>query len=80
MLEGGESAAALAAAQFAGGVLMFMAPVLFVVRWNTINGKAGALGCWIAAANSAAIALKMDSNVFVPRGWCVLCSFCCWLC
>jgi urea transporter len=48
---------------------MFMFPVLFVVRWNKINGKAAALGCVIASVNSAAIALKMDGYQFVPRGW-----------
>jgi urea transporter len=48
---------------------MFMAPVLFVVRWNVVNGKAAALGCTIAAINSASIALKMDNYAFVLRGW-----------
>ena len=28
----------------AGSLLVFMSCVLFVVRWNTLNGKAGALG------------------------------------
>ena len=62
------SAEASIAIQFAGGLLIFMGLVLFVNRWNTINGKAGGLGCFIAAANSAAIAYKMD-GAFVPRGW-----------
>ena len=48
---------------------MFMAPTLFVVRWNVINGKAGALGFLIAAINSACIALKVDNYSFVARGW-----------
>jgi hypothetical protein len=54
--------------QFAGGLLIFMALVLFVVRWNTLNGKAGGLGCFIAAANSVSISWKMD-GAFVLRGW-----------
>ena len=59
----------LAAIRFAGGLLMFMAPVLFVVRWNVLNGKAGALGMIIAAANTAMVALSMDGFAFVLRGW-----------
>ena len=59
----------LAAAQFSGGLLMFMAFVLFVVRWNVVNGKAAALGCTVAAINSASIAWTMDGSAFVPRGW-----------
>lgn len=59
----------LLALRFAGGLLLFMAPVLFVVRWNKINGKAGALGMWMAAANTAYIALSMDAFTFVPRAW-----------
>ena len=45
-----------------------MGPVLYVVRWNTLNGKAGAIGCTIAALNSVSIAWTMD-RAFVPRGW-----------
>jgi len=62
----GETAAAI---QFAGGLLIFMALTLFVVRWNTLNGKAGGLGCFAAAINSAAIAWKMDNGAFVLRMW-----------
>lgn len=54
---------------------MFMFPVLYVVRWNTINGKAGALGCWIAAANTAHIALSLDDFIFVLRGWYIISVF-----
>jgi hypothetical protein len=50
MLEGEPTAAALTAARFAGGPFMFMAFTLFVVRWNTINGKAGAIGCTVRCA------------------------------
>lgn len=60
MLDGEATAASLAAVRFAGGPLMFMALTLFVVRWNTLNGKAGAIGCAIAALNSAFIAFSMD--------------------
>ena len=66
------TAQALALIQFAGGLLMFMAFVLFVVRWNVVNGKAAALGCTIAAINSAMIARTMDGGAFVPRGWYVI--------
>ena len=59
----------LAAMKFAGGLLMFMFPVLYVVRWNTLNGKAAALGCLIAAATSAHIALTMDNFAFRMRPW-----------
>mmetsp|Transcript_50540 Transcript_50540/g.116649 ORF Transcript_50540/g.116649 Transcript_50540/m.116649 type:complete len:147 (-) Transcript_50540:420-860(-) len=59
----------LAVIRLAGGLLMFMAPVLFVVRWNVLNGKAGALGCLIAAATCLWNVLSMDGYVFVARGW-----------
>jgi len=65
----------LALIQFAGGLFMFMAPVLFVVRWNKLNGKAGALGCILAAGNAVSVALRMDGYVFVPRGWYLLAVF-----
>jgi len=68
-------AAALAAVQFAGGMLLMMAPILFVVRWNILNGKAGALGFFMAAANSVSIALAMDDYKFVLRGWYLLAGF-----
>merc|ERR1712146_469720 len=67
--------ATLAAIRFAGGLLMFMAPVLYVVRWNVLNGKAGALGCAIASANMVSIALALDGNTFVLRGWYVFAIF-----
>ena len=66
---------ALALIRFAGGLLMFMGVVLYTVRWNKINGKAGATGCWIAAANAAHIALSMDDYVFVLRGWYLFSTF-----
>ena len=34
-----------------------------------LNGKAGALGMIIAAANTAMVALSMDGFAFVLRGW-----------
>merc|ERR1719198_565794 len=69
MFDAAPTPEALAAIRFAGGLLFFMAPVLFVVRWNVINGKAGALGCTIAAVNCVVIALGMDEYAFVLRGW-----------
>ena len=66
------------AVQFAGGLLLLLAPILFVVRWNKLNGKAAAFGFLMAALNSVAIALNMDYDAtgdvytFVPRGWYVL--------
>lgn len=66
--DGVATAETTAVIQFVGGLLLFMAPVLFVNRWNTINGKAGGLGCFIASINSAAIAWGMD-GALVPRGW-----------
>jgi hypothetical protein len=70
--------AARFAVQFAGGLLLLLAPILYVVRWNKLNGKAAAFGFLMAAFNSVAIALNMDYDVkgdvytFVPRGWYVL--------
>ena len=76
-LKAGEAAApaTLAAIRFAGGLLWFMAPVLFVVRWNVLNGKAGALGMFIAAGVTAHVALSMDDFTFVPRPWYALAAF-----
>ena len=65
----------LAVIRFAGGLLLFMFPVLYVVRWNTLNGKAGALGSLIAAGNAARISWSMDGGVFVLRGWYLLAGF-----
>ena len=48
---------------------MLVAPVLFVVRWNTLNGKAAALGMFIAAGNTAMLGLRKDDFAFVLRGW-----------
>lgn len=69
MFKGESTDEALAAIQFAGGCLFFMAPTLFVVRWNVLNGKAAALGCWIVAANTLLLTLRMDGFAFVLRGW-----------
>lgn len=44
--DGDVSAQTAAMISFAGGLLIFMALVLFVNRWNTLNGKAGAIGCF----------------------------------
>uniref|UniRef100_A0A7S0Q7A5 Uncharacterized protein n=1 Tax=Coccolithus braarudii TaxID=221442 RepID=A0A7S0Q7A5_9EUKA len=63
---------AQAVVRFVGGLFMFMAPVLYVVRWNVLNGKAGALGCLIAAANTVHLALSLDGFAFEPRGWYVI--------
>ena len=75
MFDGEPTKEALAAIQFAAGLLLFMFPVLYVVRWNVLNGKAGALGCFIAAGNSAHIAWTMDEGVFVLRGWYLFSGF-----
>ena len=75
MIDAPASPEVLALIRFAGGLLMFLAPVLFVVRWNTINGKAAALGCTIIAVNSVAIALSLDEYAFVFRGWYIIAIF-----
>ena len=48
------AAEAVAAVRCVGGLLLALFPIFFVVRWNTVNGKAGALGCMIAAATFGA--------------------------
>ena len=52
----------LFALKFAGGLLMFLGLTLFVVRWNKINGKAAALGVWIAATVFAATGLSLHGS------------------
>jgi hypothetical protein len=59
----------MAAIQLLGAVFMFMFLCLFSVRWNVVNGKAGAVGCVIIAINAVTIALRMDDNLFKPRPW-----------
>ena len=66
---------ALIAIRFVGGLLAFLGPVLFVTRWNTVNGKAAALGFLIAAINSAAIGRELDKGAFQPRGWYVFATW-----
>jgi len=47
-------------------------PILYVNRWNTLNGKAGGLGILVAAGNTFSIAYKMDGGTFdymKPRMW-----------
>ncbi len=75
MLDGEPTPEALAAIRMVGGLLLFMAPVLFMVRWNTLNGKAGMIGCTIAAGTAAYNALLMDGFSFVLRGWWLLVLF-----
>ncbi len=60
---------ALVAIRFVGAVLMFCAVVLYVNRWNRVNGAAGAIGCLTIAGNAIHIALAMDKYTFVLRGW-----------
>ena len=55
--------------QAVGGLLMFFFPVLFVNRWNTVNGKAGMLGMFIASGTFAKVGLSIDGGEFVLRGW-----------
>ena len=41
--------------RFIGALLLMIGFCLFVVRWNTINGKAGGLGAFVVSATSALI-------------------------
>lgn len=74
MLDGPETPELLACVRMVGGFLLCLAPIFFVVRWNTINGKAGALGCFFAAATSASNALSLDGG-FALRPWWLLSAF-----
>jgi hypothetical protein len=67
--DGAATPTELALIRCIGGLLMFMGPVLFVVRWNTVNGKAGMLGMLIASATFAWTGLSIDGFEFVFRGW-----------
>jgi len=49
----------LALVQIIGGLLMLMAPIFFVVRWNTLNGKAAMLGCFTASTTFTVVGLKV---------------------
>ena len=52
----------VAAIRVIGGLILMMWPILFVVRWNKINGKAAALGVWIAATVFAATGLSLHGS------------------
>ena len=57
-----------------GSLLIFCWLTLYVVRWNTLNGKAGGLGLFIASLNCLGISKSMDKmeTSFVLRGWHIL--------
>lgn len=61
--------------RFAGSLLIFMGVVLYCVRWNTLNGKAAAIGATTIAINTALIGWNMDNQTFVLRGWYVFSAF-----
>ncbi|GMI55810.1 hypothetical protein ScalyP_jg434 [Parmales sp. scaly parma] len=56
------------ALRFLGGLLLYHWFTLFVVRWNTLNGKAGGLGLICTSAACAFNAWSMDKS-FKLRGW-----------
>lgn len=74
LLNAAPSQETTAVIQFSGGLLMFVGFVCYVNRWNTLNGKAGALGLWIAAATSVLISYKIDGDFSVDliRVWHVI--------
>jgi hypothetical protein len=45
-----------------GALLVCLGIILYVNRWNTLNGKAGALGCWLVGAMTA----KINHDFTVP--------------
>ncbi|KAH8054081.1 hypothetical protein JL721_10577 [Aureococcus anophagefferens] len=51
----------VAAVRCIGGLLLMMFPILFVNRWNTINGKARA-GVWIAATTFASVGMSLHGQ------------------
>lgn len=55
-----------------GASLIFMFWALYSVRWNTVNGKAAAVGTATLATTCGRIAWKMDGGELVFRGWHVL--------
>ena len=70
--ESAKSEPLMAAIQFGGALFIFMFLVLFSVRWNTVNGKAGAVGCVVVAAQAVQVALRMDEYNFKMRPWYLL--------
>ena len=55
-----------------GASLIFIFWALYSVRWNTVNGKAAAVGTATLATTCGRIAWKMDGGELVFRGWHVL--------
>mmetsp|Transcript_7576 Transcript_7576/g.13643 ORF Transcript_7576/g.13643 Transcript_7576/m.13643 type:complete len:156 (-) Transcript_7576:63-530(-) len=48
-----------------GSTFLFMGIVLYVNRWNTLNGKAGGLGTFIISVNSYLVSRDLDDNAGV---------------
>mmetsp|Transcript_14359 Transcript_14359/g.47166 ORF Transcript_14359/g.47166 Transcript_14359/m.47166 type:complete len:148 (+) Transcript_14359:830-1273(+) len=56
------------ALQFCGALLFYFFFTLYMVRWNTVNGKGAGLGMLCASANAALVGRAMDGG-FKPRMW-----------
>ena len=65
MIDGGGGDVAQTLIAFIGALLLFIGLSMFMVRWNTVNGKGGGLGMFVASGTSAVIAFR--SGGF--RGW-----------
>ena len=70
--DGSPTAEVLALIRVIGGLLLLNFPIFFVVRWNTLNGKAAMLGCFVAAFTFAYVGLSLDGNAVVLRPWYLL--------
>ena len=55
-----------------GALLMYLATTLFVVRWNTLNGKAAALGTIVVASTCVRAGIQRGDGSFLLTGWWIL--------
>ena len=55
--------------RFIGALLLMIGFSLFVVRWNTVNGKAGGLGAFVASGTAAYTALSHDGGLGHHTFW-----------
>lgn len=70
--DGEPSPDGVTALQFLGSVLMFLWLVLFVNRWNPVNGPVASLATAGISAKSALIGYGMDSGELKLRPWYVV--------
>jgi len=70
LLTGTPTADAEKAVRMAGGLLLLIGFVFYVVRWNTVSGRyAAGPACVICALNAMSIAATSNGGIRTASGW-----------